>query len=137
MAEARIELEVVTPAKRVLSQAVDEVIVPGWDGLFGVRPGHTPFLARMRAGELEAKAGDETLLFAVGEGFVEVAMDRVTVLAATAERADEIDVERAEAEIRSEGDELRKSAVDTFEYDQHRARVERASVRVAVARKRR
>ena len=140
MADGRLELEIVTPARRVLSQAVDEVRAPGWDGLFGVRPGHTPFLARMRAGELVARVGKghdaEELVFAVGEGFVQVAEDKVVVLAATAERADEIDVERAEKELETEGRQLGSEKEGTPGYEHRQAHIERASVRIAVAKRR-
>ena len=140
MADGLLQLEIVTPAKKVLSQAVDEVRAPGWDGLFGVRPGHTPFLSRMRAGELVAKVGKghdaEELVFAVGEGFVQVAEDKVVVLAATAERADEIDLERAQKELETEGKQLGSEKEGSPEYEHSRAHVERASVRISVAKRR-
>jgi F-type H+-transporting ATPase subunit epsilon len=132
----KIQLELVTPAHRVLSQSVDEVQAPGADGSFGVLPGHTPFIARMRAGRLVAISGGEKLVFAVGEGFVQVAQDKVLVLTENADRAEEIDLAGANAEVDAETKKLLGLTQDAADYELQRAKVERAAARVLVADKR-
>jgi len=92
----RIDLEIVTPEKRVLSMRVDDVTLPSVDGYMGVLPGHAPLLARLDAGELSYLDGGSRSYLAVSGGFVEVLRGSVSVLARTSERADEIDVERAQ-----------------------------------------
>lgn len=131
---AKIQLDIVTPEKRVVSIEVDEVRAPGSDGLFGVRPGHTPFMTTIDPGELVYVTGGRTQRYAIGGGFIEVSGDHVIVLADTAEPAEEIDIERA----RAAGEEAMKKLAglrDTDpEYPVEAARVKRAAARVAVAR---
>ena len=91
-----IELHIVTPDRPVVKEQVEEVEIPGVDGYFGVLPGHTPMLAALSVGELWYRKGQEKTYLAIAEGYVEVLPDRVTILAQLAERADEIDLERAE-----------------------------------------
>ena len=76
---------------------MDEVEIPGAEGYFGVLPGHTPLLAALAVGELWYRKGQEKTYLAIAFGFAEVLPDRVTILAQLAERAEDIDVERAEA----------------------------------------
>lgn len=95
----KILLEVVTPDKLLLSQDVDEVIVPGAEGEFGVLPGHCHFLSTLRIGELRYRAEGATAYISVLSGLAEVTPTKVTVLADIAEKAEEIDVERAEAAV--------------------------------------
>src|SRR6478752_1214267 len=98
-----IELQIVTPDKLVLKENVDEVEIPGSQGYFGVLPGHTPLLAALAVGELWYRKGQEKTYVSIAFGFAEVLPDRVTILARLAERADEIDVDRAaEARKRAE-----------------------------------
>ena len=94
-----ILLEVVTPEKMLLSQQVDEVIAPGSEGEFGVLPGHCHFLSTLRIGELRYRIGDQTNSMAVLWGFAEVTPTKVTVMAEIAEKAEDIDVERATAKV--------------------------------------
>jgi F-type H+-transporting ATPase subunit epsilon len=89
-------LEIVTPDRALLREEVDEVVVPGSQGEFGVLPGHTPLLSMLKIGELWYRQGQERHYLAIAFGFVEVLPDRVTVLAQVGERAQEIDVQRAE-----------------------------------------
>ena len=91
-----LTLEIVTPERSLVTGQVDEVQLPGAEGYFGVLPGHTPLLATLQVGELWYRIGQETFYLAVAFGFVEVLPDRVTVLAQIAERAQDIDVARAE-----------------------------------------
>jgi F-type H+-transporting ATPase subunit epsilon len=92
----KLTLEIVTPDRALLREEVDEVVVPGSQGEFGVLPGHTPLLSTLRVGELWYRQGQEKHYLAIAFGFVEVLPDRVTVLAQVGERAQEIDVQRAE-----------------------------------------
>ena len=92
----KLTLEIVTPDRALLREDVDEVVVPGTQGEFGVLPGHTPLLSTLRIGELWYRQGQEKHYLAIAFGFVEVLPDRVTVLAQVGERAQEIDVQRAE-----------------------------------------
>jgi F-type H+-transporting ATPase subunit epsilon len=92
----KLTLEIVTPDRALLREEVDEVVVPGSQGEFGVLPGHTPLLSTLQIGELWYRQGQEKHYLAIAFGFVEVLPDRVTVLAQIGERAQEIDVQRAE-----------------------------------------
>jgi F-type H+-transporting ATPase subunit epsilon len=92
-----IQLEVVTPDRRLVSEVVDEVVLPGSEGSLGVRPGHTPLLTALGIGELMYRRGGDKRHLAIVWGFAEVLPDRVSVLAEIAERAEGIDRERASA----------------------------------------
>ncbi|MBL8036149.1 MAG: F0F1 ATP synthase subunit epsilon [Nitrospira sp.] len=95
----KILLEVVTPEKLLLSQQVDEVIAPGSEGEFGVLPGHCHFLSTLRIGELRYRVDHDTYSMAVLWGFAEVTPTKVTIMAEIAEKAEDIDVERATAKV--------------------------------------
>jgi F-type H+-transporting ATPase subunit epsilon len=90
-------LEVVTPARQVVREAVSEAQIPVLGGYIGVLPGHTPLLAEIGIGELSYHVGNRVVSCTAIGGFVEVLSDRVIVLADSAERAEEINVARAEA----------------------------------------
>jgi len=92
----KLALEIVTPDRALIHEEIDEVVVPGTEGYFGVLPGHTPLLSSLKVGELWYRQGQEKHYLAVAFGFVEVLPDRVTVLADIGERAQEIDIQRAE-----------------------------------------
>jgi F-type H+-transporting ATPase subunit epsilon len=92
----KLTLEIVTPDRALLREEVDEVVLPGSQGEFGVLPGHTPLLSTLKIGELWYRQGQERHYLAIAFGFVEVLPDHVTVLAQVGERAQEIDVQRAE-----------------------------------------
>jgi len=96
---SKVLLEIVTPDKLLLSKEVDEVICPGADGDFGVLPGHCQFLSTLRVGELKYRIGDEIHYMTIMWGFVDVTPARVTVLAEVAEKAEDIDIERAQAKV--------------------------------------
>jgi F-type H+-transporting ATPase subunit epsilon len=89
------KLEIVTPEKKVVETAAAEVQIPGKDGYLGVLPGHAPLITELAVGEITYRAGGAEEHLAVAWGFAEVLPDKVTVLAETAERPSEIDVERA------------------------------------------
>ena len=126
-----IRLELVTPERLVLSEEVDEVVLPGYEGEFGVLPGHTQYLAILNIGMLWYRKGSAVTRIALGGGFAEVNHDRVVVMADTAERADEIDVERAQrARDRAEA-RLKELSMDEDTYAKAHAELERALVRMA------
>ena len=126
-----IHLELVTPERLVLSEEVDEVVLPGYEGEFGVLPGHTQYLAILNIGVLWYRKGGEKTRIALGGGFAEVNHDRVVVMADTAERADEIDVERAQrARDRAEA-RLKELSLDDETYAKAYAELQRALVRMA------
>jgi len=89
------QLEIVTPEKKVVDTAASEVQIPGKNGYLGILPGHAPLITELAVGEITFRAGAEEQRLAVAWGFAEVLPDRVTILAETAERPAEIDVERA------------------------------------------
>ena len=95
----KILLEVVTPEKQLLSQPVDEVIAPGSEGEFGVLPGHCHFLSTLRIGELRYRVDNQTHHMAILWGFAEVTPTKVTIMAEVAEKAEDIDVDRATAKV--------------------------------------
>ena len=105
MAET-FELEVATPERLLVRERVAEAQIPAARGYIGVRPGHAPLLSSLGAGELTYVAEGRKRHMAVSEGWVEVLADRVRVLAQVAEKADEIDVKRAEAALRRAQDRL-------------------------------
>jgi F-type H+-transporting ATPase subunit epsilon len=96
---SKLLLEVVTPEKLLLSQPVDMVIAPGTEGEFGVLPGHCHFLSTLRIGELRYQMEDVWHYMSVLWGFAEVTPTKVTVMAEIAEKAEDIDVERAQAAV--------------------------------------
>ena len=129
-----LAFELVTPERAIVRDAVDEVQIPGARGYFGVLPGHTPLLATLQVGELWFRQGSERFFLSVAFGFAEVLPDRVTVLAQIAERAEEIDVDRAEAAEQRAQARLDQRAADI---DVERARIAllKSLVRLRVATK--
>ena len=129
-----LTFELVTPERAIVREAVDEVQVPGAGGYFGVLPGHTPLLATLQVGELWFRQGSERFFVSVAYGFAEVLPDRVTVLAQVAERAEEVDVDRAEAAQQRAQARLGGRAADI---DVERARIAllKSLVRLRVASK--
>lgn len=104
---AKLKVEVVTPERRLVQLEADEVIAPGAQGLFGVRPGHAPFLSLLQPGPLTVREGAKSELFFVAGGFAEVGPTNVRVLADGAQPAKEIDVALAKKKI-GEADEKLK-----------------------------
>ena len=98
MAE-KLKLEIVTPYSKVLDELVDEVTASGKLGEFSVLPGHAPFLTSLKIGELCFKKDGVAACMALNWGYFEVRDDRIIVLVETAERSDEIDLERAKAAL--------------------------------------
>jgi F-type H+-transporting ATPase subunit epsilon len=126
-----IRLELVTPERLLLSEEVDEVIAPGYEGEFGVLPEHTQYLAILNIGVLRYRKGSESRRIALGGGFAEVTPERVVVMADTAERAEEIDVERARrARERAEA-ALKELSLDDETYAKAYSALQRALVRMS------
>jgi F-type H+-transporting ATPase subunit epsilon len=131
-----IELIVVTPERQLSQETVVEVTIPGLDGAFGILPGHAPMITELGIGELSyhTTTSSQPILLSVVSGFAEVLPDRVTLLAETAERAEEIDLERAvAAKARAE---KRLASNDTnIDWDRAVVALQRALIRIQVARK--
>jgi F-type H+-transporting ATPase subunit epsilon len=129
----KIQLEVVTPERRVLSEAVDVVYVPGLNGELGILPGHVPLISQLQTGVLSYTQGGATERLHVSGGFVEVNADRVSVLAEIAERPEEIDAARAR--LAREHAEKTLSAWSGTEEDFEiaRVRLERSMVRLQLS----
>lgn len=126
-----IRLELVTPERLLLSEEVEEVVAPGYEGEFGVLPEHTQFLAILNIGVLRYRNGGDVSKVALGGGFAEVTRDRIVVMADTAERADEIDLERAQrARDRAEA-RLKELSMDDESFAKANAELQRALVRMA------
>jgi F-type H+-transporting ATPase subunit epsilon len=131
-----LSIEIVTPEQRVLTTECDEVRLPGADGGFGIRPGHTPLVAALMPGELVYVTGGTEHRMAVGEGFAEVSNDRVRILVEEAVRADEIDPSRAASELKDLTARLSSLKPDDPAYEANRALLERATARAFVAGRR-
>ena len=128
----KIQLRIVSAERSLVNETVDEVEIPGSEGYFGVLPGHTPLLALLGAGELWYRQGTEKHYFSMAFGFAEVQPDQVTILAQIAERADEIDLARAEAAKKRAEERLAKTTIDL---DAERARIAllKSLIRIQVA----
>jgi F-type H+-transporting ATPase subunit epsilon len=128
-----LTLDIVTPERRVLSVACDEVRAPGVQGGFGIRRSHTPFMSGLEPGRLTYVEGGREHHFAIGGGFLQVAEDKVIVLADTAEAATDIDVDRARRALADAQDRLKRLTQDDRTYSEEEARVRRAAARLHVA----
>jgi F-type H+-transporting ATPase subunit epsilon len=127
-----LELQIVTPERLLLREQVDEVEIPGSEGYFGVLPGHTPLLASLAIGELWYRRGQEKTFLSIAFGFAEVLPDRVTILARLAERADEIDVDRAES-ARKRAEERLAQQQSTVDYERARTALLKSMARLQVS----
>lgn len=134
---ASIRLDVVTAERAVYSEDVDIVIAPGVAGQLGILPHHTPLMTLLEPGELIAKKGDEEFILAVSGGFLEVRPDRVIVLADSAERAEEIDVARAEEAKKRAEQRLEERYVPAVDAARAEASLRRSLIRLKVATRRR
>jgi F-type H+-transporting ATPase subunit epsilon len=128
----RLTLEIVTPDRLIVREQVDEVQVPGSEGYLGILPGHTPLLAMLKVGELWYRIGQERHYVSVAGGFVEVLPEQVTVLAQIAERAQDIDVARAEAAKKRAEERLARPQAD-IDFERARVALMKSLVRLQVA----
>lgn len=131
----KIQLDVVTPERLIISEEVDEIIAPGTLGDFGVLVDHAPFFSTLRIGELSYRKGDQTHYLVINWGFAQVYQNKVIILAELAEKPEEIDlikveeaIARAEEKILSAGDNLNL-------LDEARTSLEKAIVRKQIAEK--
>jgi F-type H+-transporting ATPase subunit epsilon len=128
----KIQLDIVTPERAVLSETVDELILPGADGYLGVRPGHAPLLAMLKVGSISVRKGSDTRHLAVSWGFAEILPDRVSILAETAETAEEIDVDRA-VRAKERAETRLKSPDPDTDFKRAQVALEKALIRIQVA----
>jgi F-type H+-transporting ATPase subunit epsilon len=134
---ATIRLDFVSQDHMVFSGDVSEVIAPGASGQLGILPKHAPLMTVLAAGEIVVRrAGQDDLFFAVSGGWMEVRPDKITVLARAAERADEIDLQRAEA-ARQRAEQLLASGVPRDQRDTLETALRRSQIRLKVATRRR
>ena len=129
---ATVKLDIVTTEKVVYSGDVDIVIAPGSEGQLGILPHHAPLMTTLNAGELIARKGTEDYSMAISGGFLEVLPDRIIVLADAAERAEEIDIARAE-EAKKRAQERLAHSTSQMESATAEAALRRAIARIEVA----
>ena len=132
--ENKLKLEIVTPHGLIYSEEVDEVTANGSEGEFCVLPGHVPYVTTLKAGMLTSKNSQRIQVFFVNWGYAEIGADKVLILADSAEKSEEIDVERAKAAIKRAEERLKKCE----ECDFHRAEasLERAATRIQISQMR-
>jgi F-type H+-transporting ATPase subunit epsilon len=131
-----IRVDIVTAERLVFSQDADIVMVPGVEGEMGILPHHEPIMTMIKPGEVLVRKGTEEYSMAVSGGFLEVTPDRITILADAAERADEIDIARAEAAKKRAEEKLTNRTAETDAANAE-ASLRRALARIKVAEKRR
>ena len=131
-----IKLDIVSAERVVFSDDVDLVVAPGVEGQLGILPHHTPLMTTLQPGELRVRKGGEEFFMAISGGFLEVRPDRVIVLADAAERAEEIDVARAEEAKRRAQERLSQRALG-LDVAQAEAALRRAITRLEFVQRRR
>ena len=134
---AIIRLDIVTAERAVYSEDVDMVLAPGVLGQLGILPHHAPLMSMLVPGELIVKKDGDELCLAISGGFLEVRPDRVIILADTAERAEEIDVSRAEEAKRRAEQQLTEKYTPTADAARVEATLRRSLIRLKVATRRR
>jgi len=128
----KLNLEVLTPERKVISVQVEEITVPGIDGELGVLPNHTPMISQLQTGVLTYRQGGEKRSLHVSGGFVEVLPDQVSVLSDVAERPEEIDSERARR-ARERAEKRLASNGDDVDFRREELRLQRAMIRLQLA----
>jgi len=130
-----LKVDIVTAERIVYSADVDMVLAPGVEGQLGILPHHAPLMTILKAGELVVRKGGQDDSLAISGGFLEVRPDRVIILADAAERAEEIDIARAEAARKRAEERLRDRKVVGFDEARAQASLQRAVARLNVAEK--
>lgn len=133
MAEKKLILDIVTPYGHVFTEEVDEIIASGSEGEFGILPEHIPFLTTLKIGMLTYRKGSETGHFFVNWGYAEAGPDKVTILADSAEKAEDIDVERAKESMRLAEEKAKQE--EKVENAHEKAALDRAVARMQIAEK--
>ncbi|TSD01863.1 MAG: F-type H+-transporting ATPase subunit epsilon [Parcubacteria group bacterium Athens0714_25] len=138
MSEKKIKLKIVTPEKTVYEGEIGQITLPVSDGEVTILPNHRSYIASLKAGEIYLKTEKDDLYIAVSGGFIEFDQNNLVVLADTAERAEEIDIKRAE-QARKRAEELKKERIemDDGEYARVAAAIEKELARIKVGRKNR
>ena len=129
----KLTLEIVTPDRSLVTEQVDEVELPGSEGYFGVLPGHSALLASLQVGELWYRIGNEKHFLSVAFGFVEVLPEHVTVLARIGEKAQDIDVARAEAAKKRAEERVSASPRPDIDFERARVALMKSMIRLQVA----
>ena len=134
MVEGKMMLDIVTPERKLVSAEVDEVTAPGFYGEFGVLPQHTPYLCQLGVGVLSYRTGSARYFVSIIEGYAEVGPDKITILAESAERAEDIDAGRAQ-ESRQRAQERMggQKADEELDFDRAELSLKRAIARISVA----
>ncbi len=132
MAEKTLQLDVVTPEQTVVSEEVSIVMAPGYFGEFGALANHIPFLAQLQPGEVKYRKDGQLEYLVVGGGYAEVLPTKVTVLATTAERAKDIDLERALA-AKERAEQRLKERQEGIDFSRAEAALQRAIARIKAA----
>ena len=129
----QLQLEVVTPERRVLSESVDMATIPGLNGELGILPGHTPLISQLKTGILSYLKDGKTFQLHISGGFIEVRDDHVSVLAEVAERPEEIDAALARSQRESVEKQLNAWTGTEEDFEKARVDLERAQVRLQLA----
>lgn len=128
-----LQLEIVTPERLVVRDTAEEVQIPGKGGYMGIQPGHAPLISELAVGEITYTHGGNTTRFSVAWGFAEVLPGKVTILAETCERAEDIDVSRAQSAFDRATERLKQGG--EIDYDRALNALQRAETRLDVAKK--
>lgn len=128
------QLEIVTPEKMVVRNIAEEMQIPGKNGYLGILPGHAPLITELAVGEITYRNGSQVHHLSVAWGFAEVLQDKVTILAETCERPEEIDTSRAQQAKQRAEQQLNSGAADV-NYNEAGAALQRAETRLDVAQK--
>lgn len=136
MAQLNIKFKIVTPERTVFEEEIDQATLPTTAGQITILPNHRSYIASLEPGEIVLKKNDKESFMAISGGFIEFHKNELIVLADTAERAEEIDLKRAE-EGRKRAEELKEQAIsmDDEEYARVAAAIQKESVRIRVAKK--
>jgi F-type H+-transporting ATPase subunit epsilon len=129
---AHLRLQIVSADRSLVNEQVDEVQIPGSEGYFGVLPGHTPLLSLLGTGELWYRQGQEKHFLSIAFGFAEVQPERVTILAQIAEKADEVDVARAQAALNRAQERLANPTPD-LDFERAQVALLKSLIRLQVA----
>jgi F-type H+-transporting ATPase subunit epsilon len=127
------QLEIVTPEKLLVNEAVEEAQIPGQTGYLGILPGHAPLITELGVGTITYRVQGDTRTLAVAWGFAEVLQEKVTILAEAAERPEEIDVTRAQ-KAKERAEQRLKSSDPQVDFERAEDALQRAETRLKVAR---
>ena len=133
---ATFQLDIVSAERHVSSDQVEVLVAPGVDGEMAILPSHAPLLTVLKPGEIRVVKDGQDSFIVVSGGFMEVMPEKVTILADTAERLDEIDIERAEAALKAAQKQIAAAPVD-MDLERALASMQRSQARIKVARRRR